>query len=219
MQIFLDSADIEEIKEINDLGIIDGLTTNPSLIAKTKGDFKSTITEICKIITGDVSIEVVANDFESMIEQGSKFLDIAHNIVIKLPLTWNGLKACKYFSSNKSKVNMTLCFSVNQALLAAKVGATYISPFIGRLDDIGQDGIALISDIRQVYDNYQNSFNTKILAASIRSPSHIYQSALCGADVATLPAKIIKQLVNHPLTKSGLDEFNKDWAKCGLTIL
>ncbi|MCC8399601.1 MAG: fructose-6-phosphate aldolase [Rickettsia endosymbiont of Culicoides impunctatus] len=216
MQIFLDSADIKEIDEINQLGIIDGITTNPSLMSKTKYDFVSTIAEICKIITSDVSVEVVANDVDTMINQGNKILEISSNIAIKLPMTWNGIKACQYFADKGKKVNMTLCFSVNQALIAAKAGAFYISPFIGRLDDIGQNGISLISDIRQVYDNYQ--YQTKILAASIRSPNHVYQAAMYKADVATMSGKIIKQLLNHPLTDSGLEIFNKDWSKSGLEI-
>ncbi|MCC8483796.1 MAG: fructose-6-phosphate aldolase [Rickettsia endosymbiont of Labidopullus appendiculatus] len=216
MQIFLDSADINEIDEINHLGIIDGITTNPSLMSKTKYDFVSTIAEICKIITSDVSVEVVANDVDTMINQGNKILGISNNIAIKLPMTWNGIKACQYFADKGKKVNMTLCFSVNQALIAAKAGASYISPFIGRLDDIGQNGISLISDIRQVYDNYQ--YQTKILAASIRNPNHVYQAAMCGADVATMSGKIIKQLLDHPLTDSGLEIFNKDWTKSGLKI-
>ncbi|WP_375333614.1 fructose-6-phosphate aldolase [Candidatus Tisiphia endosymbiont of Xenochironomus xenolabis] len=216
MQIFLDSADIKEIDEINQLGIIDGITTNPSLMSKTKYDFVSTIAEICKIITSDVSVEVVANDVDTMINQGNKILGISSNIAIKLPMTWDGIKACQYFVGKGKKVNMTLCFSVNQALIAAKAGASYISPFIGRLDDIGQNGISLISDIRQVYDNYQ--YQTKILAASIRSPNHVYQAAMYKADVATMSGKIIKQLLNHPLTDSGLEIFNKDWNKSGLKI-
>lgn len=216
MQIFLDSADIKEIDEINQLGIIDGITTNPSLMSKTKDDFVSTIAEICKIITSDVSVEVVANDVDTMISQGNKILEISSNIVIKLPMTWNGIKACQYFANKEKKVNMTLCFSVNQALIAAKAGAYYISPFIGRLDDIGQNGISLISDIRQVYDNYQ--YQTKILAASIRNPNHVYQTSMYGADVATMSGKIIKQLLDHPLTDFGLEIFNKDWDKSRLKI-
>lgn len=217
MQIFLDSADIDEIEEINNLSIIDGVTTNPSLIAKTKKEFKSTIANICKVIDGDVSVEVAANDFEGMVTQGNKILNIASNVVIKLPVTWDGIKACKYFSEQSVKVNMTLCFSANQALIAAKAGATYISPFLGRLDDIGQDGMQLIKDIKQVYGNYP-ALKTKILAASIRSPAHVYQSALCGLDVITMPGKIIKQLLEHPLTTKGLKDFNKDWVASGLDI-
>lgn len=218
MQIFLDSADIDEIKEINELGIIEGLTTNPSLIAKAKGDFNTIIAGICKIISKDVSVEVAANDFEGMISQGEKIAKIADNIVIKLPITWEGLKACKYFSSKGIKVNMTLCFSANQALLAAISGAAYISPFIGRLDDIGYDGMNLIKDIRQIYNNYKDLLQTKILAASIRSPQHFYQSALIGADVITLPGKIIKQLIEHPLTQKGVEAFNRDWKDSNLVI-
>lgn len=216
MQIFLDSADIKEIDEINQLGIIDGITTNPSLMSKTKDDFGSTIVKICKIVRSDVSVEVAANDVDTMISQGNKILGISSNIVIKLPMTWNGIKVCQYFADKGKKVNMTLCFSVNQALIAAKAGAYYVSPFIGRLDDIGQNGMSLISDIRQMYDNYQ--YQTKILAASIRNPNHVYQSAMYGADVATMSSKIIKQLLDHPLTDSGLEVFNRDWDKSGLKI-
>lgn len=216
MQIFLDSADIKEIDKINQLGIIDGITTNPSLMSKTKDDFGSTIVKICKIVSSDVSVEVAANDVDTMISQGNKILGISSNIVIKLPMTWNGIKVCQYFADKGKKVNMTLCFSVNQALIAAKAGAHYVSPFIGRLDDIGQNGMSLISDIRQMYDNYQ--YQTKILAASIRNPNHVYQSAMYGADVATMSSKIIKQLLDHPLTDSGLEVFNRDWDKSGLKI-
>ncbi len=214
MKIFLDSADVKEINEINQLGIIDGITTNPSLISETKDDFRSTITKICKIINSDVNVEVSANDINTMINQGNKILEISNNIVIKLPITWNGIKVCQYFVNKGKRVNMTLCFSVNQALIAAKVGAYYVSPFIGRLDDIGQNGVSLISNIRQVYNNYQ--YQTKILAASIRNPNHVYQSAMYGADVATMSSKIIKQLLNHPLTDLGLKAFSKDWNKSGL---
>lgn len=218
MQIFLDSADIKEIKEINQLGIIDGLTTNPSLMSKTTNDFKATIIEICKVIDSDVSIEVAANDFDKMIDQGNKILEISNNIVIKLPMTWDGIKACRYFSDKGRKVNMTLCFSANQALIAAKAGAAYVSPFIGRLDDIGQDGMNLISEIRQIYDNYKGQLQTKILAASIRSPNHVCQCAQIGSDVITMPGKVIKQLLDHPLTLAGLEIFNKDWNNSGLKI-
>ncbi len=216
MLIFLDSADIKEIDEINQLNIIDGVTTNPSLMSKTKREFAVTIAEICNIVNSDVSVEVVANDFDNMISQGNKILSISNNIVIKLPVTWDGIKACQYFSNKGKKVNMTLCFSVNQAIIAAKSGATYISPFIGRLDDLGQNGISLINDIKQVYYNYK--FKTKILAASIRNPNHVYQSAIIGADVVTISGKIIKQLLDHPLTSSGLKIFNNDWQKSELQI-
>ncbi len=218
MQIFLDSADINEIGEINQLGIIDGITTNPTLVSRTQGDFISTIVNICKIIRTDISVEVVANDLENMIVQGNKILDIADNIVVKLPMTWDGIKACRYFADKGKKVNMTLCFSVNQAIIAAKAGAAYVSPFIGRLDDAGQNGMDLVQDIRHAYDNYHYRFNTQILAASIRSTEHVYKSAMIGADVATMPGKIIKQLLDHPLTVAGLDIFNKDWANSKLSI-
>lgn len=219
MQIFLDSANIKEIDEINQLGIIDGITTNPSLISKEQGDFKSIIVNICKIIRSDVSVEVVANDFDNMISQGNAILDIADNIVIKLPMTWDSIKACRYFADRGKKVNMTLCFSVNQAVIAAKAGATYVSPFIGRLDDAGQSGIELVNDIRQVYDNYHYKLHTQILAASIRSTQHVYQSAMIGADVITVSGKIIKQLLDHQLTDVGLDLFNKDWDNSNKKII
>lgn len=216
MELFLDSVDSLEIKKYNAFGIIDGVTTNPSLMASAKKNFRETANDICNLIRGDVSIEVVSNDFEEMVEEGNKILEIATNMVVKLPITWDGLKACKYFSSKKRKVNMTLCFSASQALLAAKAGAAYISPFIGRLDDIGEDGMGLIAEIREIYDNYQ--FETKILAASIRTIEHVTEAALCGADVATIPAKIMSQLLAHPLTDKGLEQFNQDWTKSGMKI-
>jgi transaldolase len=216
MEIFLDSVDLAEIKKYHAYNIIDGITTNPSLMAGSKMDFYDTINSICKLVNGDISVEVAANDFEGMVKEGNKILEIASNIVVKLPLTWDGLKACKYFESSGHKVNMTLCFSPNQALLAAKNGATYISPFIGRLEDIGEDGMQLIADIRNIYNNYD--FKTKILAASIRTPEHVFEAALCGADVVTVPVAILSQLVEHDLTKKGLDKFNQDWAKSGMKI-
>lgn len=218
MLFFLDSADIKEIEEINQLRVIDGITTNPSLMSKTNEDFSETIAKICDVIRSDVSVEVVANDFDNMVDQGNKILAIADNIVIKLPMTWDGIKACRYFVDKGRKVNMTLCFSVNQALIAAKAGATYISPFVGRLDDLGQNGINLINDIKLLYNNYQRQFQTKILAASMRNPNHVYQVAMIGADVATMSGKIIKQLLDHPLTSSGLEIFNNDWQKSKLRI-
>lgn len=218
MQIFLDSADINEINEIYDLGIINGVTTNPSLIAKSSKHFQNTVSEICKVVKGDVSVEVFANDLQGMIEQGEKILMISDNIVIKLPMTWEGVKACKYFTAQAVKVNMTLCFSSIQALVAAKVGATYISPFIGRLDDIGHNGMELIKEIRYIFNNYSNNLNTKILAASIRNVEHVRQSALNGADVITMPGRIIKQLLLHPLTEAGISIFNQDWEKSQLFI-
>jgi transaldolase len=219
MQIFLDSANIKEIDEINQLGIIDGITTNPSLISKEQGHFRSIIINICKIIRSDVSVEVVANDFDNMISQGNTILDIAENVVIKLPMTWDVIKACGYFADRGKKVNMTLCFSVNQAVIAAKAGATYVSPFIGRLDDAGQNGIELIHDIRQVYDNYHSKLNTQILAASIRSTHHVYQSAMIGVDVITASGKVITQLLEHQLTDVGLDLFSKDWTNSNKKVI
>jgi transaldolase len=217
MKFFLDSADIEEIIEINNLAILDGVTTNPSSIAKITNELKATIAHICKIVTGDVSIEIIANDYDNMLKEGHRILEIGENIVLKLPIIWDGIKACKYFANRDVKVNMTLCFTANQALLAAKAGAYYISPFVGRLDDVNQDGMQLIKDIKQIYRNY--NYSTKILAASIRNVNHVFQSALCGADVVTMSSKIIKQLLHHPLTIEGLDNFNKDWIKSGFKII
>ncbi len=218
MKFFVDSADVEEIGELSETGLIDGVTTNPSLIAKSGRNFLDVVKEICSIVDGPVSAEVTALDSKTMIEEGKKLKGLAENIAIKVPLTWDGLKACKALSDEGTMVNVTLCFSANQALLAAKAGATYISPFIGRLDDMGLDGMDLIEEIRTVYDNYPN-LNTQILAASIRSVNHVKQSALIGADVATVPGKVIKQLATHPLTDKGLDAFMKDWEKTGQTIL
>ncbi|MBY0533938.1 Transaldolase family protein [Candidatus Megaera venefica] len=216
MEIFLDSVDLTEIKKYHMYNIVDGITTNPSLMSNSKMDFYETINSICKIVKGDVSVEVASNDFEEMVKEGNKILEVAPNIVVKLPMTWDGLKACKYFRDGGNKVNMTLCFSPNQALLAAKNGATYISPFIGRLEDIGEDGMQLIADIRNIYNNYD--FKTKILAASIRTTEHVFEAALCGADVVTIPAKILSQLVEHDLTSKGLEKFNQDWEKSGMKI-
>ena len=217
MKFFVDTAEIDEIAELNDLGMVDGVTTNPSLIMKSGRDIIEVTKEICDLVSGPVSAEVVATQADEMIAEGQKLAEIAENIAVKLPLTWNGLKACKVLSSEGKMVNVTLCFSVNQALLAAKVGATFISPFIGRLDDVNIDGMDLIADIRQVYDNY--GYETQILAASIRTVNHVTQSALIGADVITAPPKVIKSLVNHPLTEQGLAQFMSDWAKTGQNIL
>jgi len=217
MIIFIDSADIKEIAEINELGLIDGVTTNPSLLAKNPSDFKAVIGEICNIVNGHVSAEVSSEQYEEMIKQGEVIYNIADNIVLKLPVTAAGLKACRYFSSQRKPVNMTLCFSASQALLAAKAGATYISPFIGRHDDINQDGLQLIADIKTIYDNYPN-LHTKILAASIRHPYHFLEAMKIGAEAATMPGKIIKQLLQHPLTDTGLKIFKSDWEKSGLKI-
>ena len=217
MKFFVDTADVPAIKELNDLGMVDGVTTNPSLILKAGRDIVEVTREICSIVTGPVSAEVVALTADEMIAEGRKLAEIAPNITVKVPLTWDGLKACKVLSGEGRMVNVTLCFSVNQAILAAKAGATFISPFVGRLDDINMDGMELISDIRQVYDNY--GYETQILAASIRSANHITQCALIGADVVTAPPAVIKAMVSHPLTDTGLEQFMKDWAKTGQKIL
>ena len=217
MKFFVDTADVAAIKELNDLGMVDGVTTNPSLILKAGRDIIEVTREICSIVSGPVSAEVVALTADEMIAEGRKLAEIAENITVKVPLTWDGLKACKVLSGEGRMVNVTLCFSVNQAILAAKAGATFISPFIGRLDDINLDGLELISDIRQVYDNY--GFETQILAASIRTANHITQCALIGADVITAPPAVIKGMVKHVLTDNGLDQFMKDWAKTGQKIL
>lgn len=214
MKFFIDTANLDEIREASELGLIDGVTTNPSLVAKEGDiDFKQRIAEICDLVDGDVSAEVTALDTAGMLEQGRELAKIADNVVIKCPLTWDGLKATRIFSDEGTKVNVTLCFSASQALLAAKAGAGYISPFIGRLDDLSQNGMDLISDIVQIYDNY--GFETEVLAASIRHPMHIVDSALAGADVATVPFDVFKKLISHPLTDKGLDAFLSDWKKSG----
>ncbi|MBW4707617.1 fructose-6-phosphate aldolase [Roseobacter sp. YSTF-M11] len=217
MKFFVDTADTQAISELNDLGMVDGVTTNPSLILKSGRDILEVTKEICDIVEGPVSAEVVAMEAEAMIAEGRKLAEIAPNITVKLPLTWDGLKACKVLSSEGKMVNVTLCFSANQALLAAKAGATFISPFIGRLDDINLDGMDLIQDIRTIYDNY--GFETEILAASIRSVNHVQEAALIGADVITAPPEVIKKLAAHPLTDKGLEQFLADWAKTGQNIL
>ena len=217
MKFFVDTAEIKDIKDLYATGLLDGVTTNPSLIAKSGRDFKEVIKEICSIVPGPVSAEVASTEYDGMVAEGDHLAKIADNVVIKLPLTMDGLRACKYFTDKGIKTNVTLCFSANQALLAAKVGATYISPFIGRLDDINADGVELIENIRIIYDNY--AFSTEILAASIRTPNHITQVALAGADVATIPPAVIYKLADHPLTKSGLEAFVKDWKSTGQSIL
>jgi transaldolase len=217
MKFFADTAEVKDIIELHELGLLDGITTNPSLIAKSGRQFKEVIKEICSIVPGPVSAEVASITYDQMIAEGTVLAALAPNVVVKLPLTLDGLKACKTLTGRGTKVNVTLCFSANQALLAAKCGATYISPFIGRLDDINIEGMELITDIRTIYDNY--AYATEILAASIRSPNHVTQAALAGADVATIPPAVIKKLADHPLTKSGLDQFVKDWASTGQSIL
>ena len=217
MKFFVDSAEIDAIAELNDLGMVDGVTTNPSLILKSGRDIIEVTKEICSIVSGPVSAEVVALEAEAMVAEGRKLAEIAENITVKLPLTWDGLKACKVLSSEGKMVNVTLCFSANQALLAAKAGASFISPFIGRLDDISIDGMDLIQDIRTIYDNY--GFETEILASSIRSIGHVQDCALIGADVMTAPPDVIRKLASHPLTDKGLEQFMADWAKTGQNIL
>jgi transaldolase len=216
MKFFIDSANLDEIRELADAGLIDGVTTNPSLVAKEGNiDFNEHVARICEIVKGDVSAEVTALDTEGMLREGRELAKIAPNVVVKCPLTLDGLKATRTLRDEGTKVNVTLCFSAAQAILAAKAGATYISPFIGRLDDIATNGMQLITDIVQIYDNY--GFSTEVLAASIRHPMHIVDCALAGADVATVPYKIITQLVKHPLTEKGLDAFLADWKKRGQT--
>ena len=217
MKFFVDTADVDAIGELNDLGMVDGVTTNPSIIMKSGRDIKEVTKEICDMVAGPVSAETVALDADGMIAEGRELAKIAENIAIKVPLTWAGLKACNVLSGEGRMVNVTLCFSANQALLAAKAGATFISPFIGRLDDINLDARELIEDIRTIYDNY--GFETQILAASIRSANHMKEAALIGADVATAPPAVIKSMANHVLTDKGLDAFMKDWAKTGQNIL
>jgi len=216
MKFFVDSADLSEIEYLASVGLVDGVTTNPSIIAKSGRDFKEVIAEICSLTPGHVSAEVVATEADKMIEEGRVLRKIAENVCVKLPLTMDGLKACHTLSQEEIPTNVTLCFSPNQALLAAKVGATYISPFIGRLDDITLDGLELIEDIRTIYDNY--GYETEILAASIRSVNHVKDCALVGADVMTAPPKVIRQLSTHPLTDKGLAAFLKDWEGTGQTI-
>ena len=217
MKFFVDTAEVSEIIELNDLGMVDGVTTNPSLIKKSGRDILEVTKEICGIVSGPVSAEVPATGADKMIAEGRKLAELASNIAVKLPLTWDGLKACRVLSQEGKMVNVTLCFAANQALLAAKAGATFISPFIGRLDDINLDGMELIEDIRTIYDNY--GFETQILAASIRTANHVLDSARIGADVITAPPAVIKNLANHPLTDKGLATFLADIKKTGQTIL
>ena len=217
MKFFVDTADLDEIRELAATGLLDGVTTNPSLIKKSGRDFLEVIKEICDLVEGPVSAEVVAMDHETMIKEAIKLSQIAKNIAIKVPLTLDGLKTCKLLSEQKIMVNVTLCFSANQALLATKAGASFISPFVGRLDDISEDGMALIEDIRLIYDNY--AFATEILVASIRNPLHVLEAAKIGADVATIPADVLRKLFDHPLTDKGLAAFLKDWEETGQKIL
>lgn len=217
MKFFVDTADVAAIAELNDLGMVDGVTTNPSIIAKSGRDILEVTKEICELVEGPVSAEVVSLNADDMIAEGRKLAKIADNITVKVPLTWDGLKACKVLSSEGTMVNVTLCFSANQALLAAKAGATFISPFIGRLDDINLDGLELIEDIRTIYDNY--GFETQILAASIRNANHMSECAKIGADVCTAPPNVIKAMANHVLTDNGLAAFMKDIEKANIKIV
>jgi transaldolase len=218
MKIFLDTADVAEIRRAADANLIDGITTNPSLVAKVAGkrDPKEIYLEICRAVDGPVSLEVVAVDRDTMVSEGKKLAAIHENAVVKVPLTEDGLKACRALVSEGTRVNVTLCFSVSQALLAAKAGATYVSPFVGRIDDISGEGMQLIHQIRQVYDNY--GFKTEILAASIRHPVHVVESMLMGADCCTMPSKVLWQLSKHPLTDQGLEAFLTDWGSLGAKI-
>ena len=217
MKFFVDTADVTEIRELAATGLVDGVTTNPSLIMKAGRDFVEVTREICEIVDGPVSSEVTALESGEMVAEGRRLAGIAPNIVVKVPLTWEGLKACRALADAGHKVNVTLCFSASQALLAAKAGATYVSPFVGRLDDIGLDGMELIADIRQIFDNYD--FETEILAASIRTVNHVAAAAKIGADVATVPPGVLRKLVEHPLTDKGLEAFLSDWEKTGQRIL
>ncbi len=216
MKFFADTGDVAEIRELAEMGLVDGVTTNPSLIAKAGRPLKDVIKEICAITTGPVSAEVAALDFASMMKEAEVLRKIAKNVAVKVPLTVDGLKACKALSSDGTMVNVTLCFSPNQALLAAKAGAHFVSPFIGRLDDIHIDGMDLVAEIRQIYDNYD--YATNILVASIRTPNHIKQAALIGADYATAPPAVLKSLIKHPLTDKGIEMFLADWKKTGQSI-
>jgi len=216
MKIFLDSANVAELKEGVAMGLVDGCTTNPSLIAKEKRPFRPLVEEICSIVPGDVSLEVVATDFEGMVKEGKELKEIAKNVVVKCPLTKDGLKAVKHLSGEGIRVNQTLCFSAPQALLSAKAGAVYISPFLGRLDDIGAVGMDLVRDICEIYRNY--GFTTQVLAASIRNPLHVVDAAKAGAHVATMPFAVLQQLIKHPLTDIGLKKFTEDWEKSGAKL-
>ncbi len=219
MKFFIDTADIGEIRELAVTGLLDGVTTNPSLIAKTGRPLFDVLTEICEAIEGPVSAEVTATDAEAMIAEGLELAAISENIAVKVPLTWEGLQACKVLRANGTMVNVTLCFAPGQAILAAKAGATFVSPFIGRLDDISQDGMQLIRDIVQIYRQYPHTVNTNVLVASIRHPLHVVEAAKIGADVSTLPPTVLRRMISHPLTDKGLAAFLDDWKKTGQTIL
>jgi len=218
MKFFIDTAEIKDIRELAATGLVDGVTTNPSLVAKSGRQFLDVVKEICSIVPGPVSAEVTATDHATMLNQGRKLAKIASNVVIKVPLTPDGLKTCKALRDEGTRVNVTLCFSAAQAILAAKCGASFISPFIGRLDDVGTDGMRLIADIVQIYDAYPE-FETEVLVASVRHPMHVVEAAKLGADICTIPPAIVRQMYNHPLTDKGLASFLADWAKTGQSIL
>ncbi len=218
MKFFVDTADVDEIRELAATGLLDGVTTNPSLVAKSGRPFLEVIREICEIVDGPVSAEVAATDHSTMLSEGRKLAQLAGNVTVKVPLTPDGLRTCRVLADDGVMVNVTLCFSPSQSILAAKAGAAFVSPFIGRLDDISRDGMGLIADIRMIYDNYEE-FTTEILVASVRSPNHVAEAAKIGADVATIPPGVIRQLFNHPLTDRGLDAFLADWAGTGQSIL
>ena len=218
MKFFVDTADVDEIRDLAATGLLDGVTTNPSLVAKSGRPFLEVIREICEVVDGPVSAEVTATDHPTMLSEGRKLAQLAGNVAVKVPLTPDGLKTCRALADDGVMVNVTLCFSASQSILAAKAGAAFVSPFIGRLDDISRDGMGLIEDIRLIYDNYEG-FATEILVASVRSPNHVAEAAKLGADVATIPPGVIRQLFNHPLTDKGLDAFLADWAKTGQSIL
>jgi len=217
MKFFIDTADVDEIRDLAATGLLDGVTTNPSLVAKTGRDFFEVVAEICDIVDGPVSAEVTAVETDAMLAEARVLTQIAGNIVIKVPLTWDGLKACRALADAGTMVNVTLCFSANQALMAAKAGASFISPFVGRIDDIGQDGMQVVAEILEVYDNYD--FDTEVLVASVRSPQHVLQAARLGADVCTIPPQVLRQLVHHALTDKGLNAFLADWQGTGQSIL
>ncbi|MBH72602.1 MAG: fructose-6-phosphate aldolase [Rhodospirillaceae bacterium] len=218
MKFFVDTAEIDEIRELENTGLVDGVTTNPSLINKSGRNFFEVVREICSLVDGPVSAEVASPDFDTMLKEGKKLAEIASNIAVKVPLTRAGLRTCKLLSDKGTMVNVTLCFSANQAILAAKAGARFISPFVGRLDDIAHDGMDLISDICDIYANYPD-FSTEVLVASVRSPMHVVEAAKIGADVATVPPSVLHQMFSHPLTDKGLADFTSDWEKTGQSIL
>jgi len=219
MKFFVDSADVAEIRELADTGLVDGVTTNPSLVAKSGRDFFEVLREICAVVAGPVSAEVTATAVDDMIAEGRRLAQVAPNVAVKVPLTWDGLKACRALTQAGTKVNVTLCFSAAQAILAAKAGAAFVSPFVGRLDDIGHDGMQLIRDIVAIYRNYDGAMRTEVLVASVRHPLHVIEAAKIGADVCTIPPAILRQLVKHALTDKGLDAFLADWKKTGQSIV